>query len=287
MSLQFEESPTLLNDCHLEHLACKSDAPEPPNSPIEPKKLTWAEIAAEEDEEKQYHANLNAALEEKDMPGLEEEAPWLPIKRQSHTPSELIHDMKYFKVGKWVDVRKNDSYLPVLFNGKRCIFETPVSSCPFGLETYSNPDSHIRKYSINLSLRTDGRPEMEDLMLFLTKLDAFTRQNKVDKKDNFLSCIQHQKRNKVPVLRLKLPSWKSQLNIKVVLDQTKEDTVELEYPTAEEFGKLVNFSTKISCMILINNIWRAGGKYGISFKLLKVRIMEDAEDVEFRDTLTT
>lgn len=202
----------------------------------------------------------------------------------ANTAEDLLRNMHQFSVcGKWVDVRPNDSYVPVLYKGKRCIFETPVSSCLFGLEPYTNPDSKIKKYSLNFCLRTDGRKDMEDFTLFLRRLDEFAQGYQYDPKDKYYSAVQVQKRNKTPTLRIKVPSYKKQLNVKLILSQNKEELMELKYPTVDEFNHYITFDTKISCMLLINNIWRAAGKFGISFKLLKLRVIEDPEDVEFRD----
>ena len=218
-------------------------------------------------------------------PPLEHEEWDADVKRHrySNTCGDLIRNMDWFSVGKWVEVRPDDCFMPVMYKGKRCIFETPYSSCLFGLETYRNPDSHIRKYSLNFCLRTDGRTEMEDLVLFLNKLDEFTQANQSHANDVYNSSVQIQKRNKSATLRVKIPSYKNQLNIKIILEQSHTETVELQYPTVDEFNEYVRFNTKVSLMLLINNIWRAGGKYGISFKLLKMKIYNDYEDVDFRD----
>lgn len=201
----------------------------------------------------------------------------------ANTPEDLIRNMSWFDTGKWVEVRKDDCYMPVLYKGKKCIFETPPSICLFGLESYHNPDSSIKKYSLNFCLRTDGRPDMEEFVLFLNKLDQFTQSRQIKGEDNFLPSMLMQKRNKSPTLRIKVPNYKNQLNIKIILKQSMKETIELAYPTLEEFQYYIKFNTRVSAMLLINNIWRAGGKYGISFKLLKLRIWPDIEDIEFRD----
>lgn len=262
------------------------------------------QVPVEEDELSQHalyletlanKSNAPEAVEEKHCPSPRYVADPVGIKHEEwdediqrtkycYSADDLLRNMNWFTVGKWVDIKgADDSYAPVLYRGKRCIFGTADSSCLFGLKAYHNPDSSIRKYSLSFCLRTDGRPEMEDLVLFLSKMDQLVQQHKPKGKDIFVSPVQPPNRNKASTLRVKIPSYKKQLNIKVVLEQNEEETKELQYPTVEEFNRYIGFNSKVSLMLLINNMWRAGGKYGISYKLLKVKLNEDTEDVDFRD----
>jgi hypothetical protein len=199
--------------------------------------------------------------------------------KYAYTSEDLLRNMDGFAVAlPWIEMRKNDGYLPVLYNEKRCIVETPVSICLFGLETYTNPDSRIKKYSINFNIKSEGDKEMEKFMLVINQLDDFVQQYKVNEKEKFQKSFQIQRRNKTPCMRIKIPSYKKQLNIKLIVGK---DTI--EYPSTDEFKAYIQFQTRVSLVILINNIWRAAGRYGISYKLLKVRVHDDPYDVQFRN----
>lgn len=197
----------------------------------------------------------------------------------AYTGEDLLRNMESFTVElPWIEIRKNDGFLPVLFKEKRCIMETPVSICLFGLETYTNPDSRIQKYSLNFSIKTEGNKEMQNFVLAIKQLDEFVQKYQVMPKEKFQPSFEVQRRNKTPTMRIKIPSYKKQLNIKLLLASG-----EIEYPSVDEFKAYVQFQTRVSLIIMINNIWRAAGRYGISYKLLKVRVQEDPNDVQFRN----
>jgi hypothetical protein len=198
--------------------------------------------------------------------------------KYAYTSEDILRNMNDFTVAlPWTYIRKNDGFLPVLFKEKRCIIETPVSICLFGLEKYQNPDSRIVKWSLNFSVKTDGNKEMEQFVLAISQLDKFAQQFKVNEKDKFQTSFQTQRRNKTPTMRIKIPSYKKQLNIKLFIDKD-----EIDFPSIEEFQTYVRFDTRVSLILMINNIWLAANRYGLSYKLLKVRIHDDPTDVQFR-----
>jgi hypothetical protein len=208
--------------------------------------------------------------------------PWEGKKvKYGYTGEDLLRSMEDFSVAlPWIVIRKNDAYLPVLFKEKKCILETPVSVCLFGLETYQNPDRHIKKYSINFSVKTEGNKEMEQFVLAINQLDKFVQQYQVLEKEKFQPSIQIQRRNKSPTMRIKIPSFKKQLNIAIEPPDPIVD--EIKFPSIDEFNAYVRFDTRVNLILMVNNIWRAAGKYGISYKLTRVKVHEDPTDIQFR-----
>lgn len=203
--------------------------------------------------------------------------------RFCYTVEDLLRNISFFEANKkWFMIDESCGYTPLLYNGKRCIFETPFSNCLFGLVGYKNPDSDLQKYSLNFSVRTDGRKDMEDLVLLVNKLENIAKIRQPDKNHVFTSTIKTERWNRSPTLRIKVPNFKRQLNIRIELLPQQKQTLEILYPSLDEFNHYITFSTKVSCQLLINNIWKAGYRYGISFKLLKLRIVEDPEDLLFR-----
>lgn len=202
----------------------------------------------------------------------------------AYTSYDLLSHMNDFTVGQSKVQVADDSFITVNFRGKRCMIETPIATAVFGIKAYKNPGSKIIKHSLHISLGTNGSEEMEEFKNLLYKLDEWAKaKNKEIGKhanDIYWSPIRKSsnKDMKPPSLRIKIPCYNKKANIDIYT--TKQKCI--KSPSIDLVKRLVPHRTQVKCIIAINPIWRAGKKYGISYKLLKLKITEEAKNILFR-----
>lgn len=212
----------------------------------------------------------------------------VPIQENNNyalTPYDLIWHMDEFDTGSNQVQIADDSYIPVTFRGKRCIFETPACFTVFGIKGYKNPGSRTQKFSIHLSLGADGTEEMEQFKTLLFKMDDWAMQTYKEKyncqlEDVYWSPVRRslKKKKKPPVLRVKVPCTGKNAGI----DLYTANGTRIREPSLEVMRKHIPHHTSAKCILAINPIWKANHKYGISYRLLKIKVQQEAEDVVFR-----
>lgn len=213
-----------------------------------------------------------------------------PLPVYAYRPDELLEHMDDFTVGERrveFAAEEMDSFITVNYKGRRCLIETPIATAVFGIKGYKTPGSKTQKYSLHISLGHGNVGDMEDFRLLLHKLDDWaSAQYKwatdLDDKTGHTYWSPIRKggaKSKKPMsLRIKIPCYQQRCNIDLYSAKGKC----FKNPSIDQVRSMLPHKTQVRCIMAVNPIWTAGKKYGISYKLLKVKVVEEARNVEFR-----
>lgn len=192
---------------------------------------------------------------------------------------ELIYSMDDFKLGERQS-RGKDSFVPVTFRGRRCHIQTPVIRVMFGLSSHTIPNDKVPKYSLFLSLKPTD-PECKEFGDLLECMDKFAAEYRLSAKDKYWSSIRDKdKKHTFPVLRVKINSNTRGLIVDIIDD--KNHTLSL--PSEQDFKALIKHHTIVKSILEVNPVWYAAGKYGISYRLLKIMVVSKPKaPMAFRD----
>lgn len=180
----------------------------------------------------------------------------------------------------------------------RVDFWTPSLRVLFGLNTYRHDDPQKRaeqgdftedpKYSMTLSLTRDTRKH-EELIDLLYALDARCRlivpapqRNKL----RYTSPIRDSKKfpQSPPCLRVKLYPCTflhdaTRFNVQMADDTTEKSQV-FKFPSIESFQDIVTHNSRVCCRLQLLPFWCLEKVYGMSFRVLEIRVLEHAVPTE-------
>lgn len=195
---------------------------------------------------------------------------------------ELLDNLEHFHLGERRIRGKSDSFIPITFQDKRCNFQTPPLMVMFGLNTYTTPGTNgVQKFSLHFSLKPADQ-EMEEFIQFCYIMDDFAKEYDLNDCDKYWSAIRENTKDlkKHPVLRVKI-NCSGESKLLLDMEGIKGDVIRL--PTVEEFQKYVSHRSIVRAILEVNPLWYSGKKYGLSYRLLKLQVIENPKAlIEFR-----
>lgn len=189
------------------------------------------------------------------------------------------------------ELKKNDfggGSVYVSYKGRPLIVQTPYMSTPFGVSAFDPPDGGQTKYSLDLSFRdVDVNPSVRHLLNTLTELDqklveeALTNslswfKTKHTSKDVIKALFSSQVRYSIdretgeinekykPTFKVKVPYNREKCNVEVYDDD--KNRVEFEH-----LDEIVGKGSKVRAVISCSGVWFAGGKFGVSWRLMHLQ----------------
>lgn len=194
----------------------------------------------------------------------------IPARNWPLFPKEIIDHFNEFAIGPPIYTNTKSYYHALLFNGTRLRIQTPILHVPFNIQTYSNPGSDLKKYSLHLSLQS-LKTEQKEFREFLQKVDTMVQTMIPLPPETYFSCIRYNYANPQlpPVMRVKIPADEDILLIDVYCDG---DTI--TSPTVAQLKTILDKECSVKCVLEMNNVWIAGGKFGVSYKLIQLVIYQ-------------
>jgi hypothetical protein len=194
-------------------------------------------------------------------------------------PKEILAAMNLLQLGDVVKKRDDDYYYPITYGTNRCRIQTPILQCISGLQQYTTKGSPDLKYSIHLSL--GGRPS-EDVKKFremLETIDDYMLCSINLPPTKYLKCIKHNysKPSLPPVLQVKIPNIEDCLSIEIF-----DKDVEYVCPKYEFAAGILKHKTYVQCILELRNLWVAGNRWGISYKLIQIQTVRGTKGPLFR-----
>ena len=208
----------------------------------------------------------------------------ITIPNQPWFPYEITQNMDDFIIAPKVYQNDRDYFYPLYFRGFKCKIQTPVMQLMFGVQQYKNPGSDIQKYSLHLSLRS-GDSETKQFKTLLREIDTYAKINSTLPPETYFSAIRHNYANPDlhPVLRVKIPS---QDDTDVLLCDIYTEHHVINEPTYAEAAELLKHKTYVRCILELSNIWVAGNKFGVSYKLIQLQVIpQNAGQPMFRENI--
>lgn len=195
-----------------------------------------------------------------------------PVKNWPYFPKELTPNLACLTVGQIVHINDTDSYYPVFYNGMKLRVQTPVLFVPFNIQTYSNKNSSLKKYSIHLCLQTHN-PECKDFRDLVQRIDSWAMCAVPLPPDIYTSCIRYNYANPQlpPVMRVKIPAHGETLLIDMY-----DEGITVTEPHIDMLRHTFQNGCSVKAILELNNIWVAGGMFGISYKLIQLTVYQQA-----------
>lgn len=198
---------------------------------------------------------------------------------------ELMDDIgSQIKVGERQFRNNNeDSYLPVLYRGVRLYIQSYKMMMVYGLTPYIRKSDKQLKYCIHFSLK----PTNNDIKLFATffrNMDQWASTYRIHNNHTYWSAIKEGDREDPDTKSDNIIFKVNTTHKKLLMDLTDLDGNVHTLPTAEEFKKICPPKCWVQVIIETNPIWFAGKKFGISYRILKLKVCEiPKKSVEFRE----
>ncbi len=170
--------------------------------------------------------------------------------------------------------------------GKPLIIQTPEQYGPFGVNSYTNEDTGITKYSLDLSFRDiENRESLQQLKKFQLDLD----QKVVDTAfDNSQTWFRKKYTNKEVLQALYTTPYKvprDKETGEVITKYSPTLKVNLPFRDGEfkleaydkntdpiDLNTIVTKGAKFTCLLQCGGVWLAGGKFGITWKVLQIQV---------------
>jgi len=171
---------------------------------------------------------------------------------------------------------KGGQFIPVNYGGefKTLRVQTPIARVPFGLQSYE-----AGGFSIQLALENpEGNPGMQKFMEMVQKVDEMIlaealKNNKIwfagkgftpdIIKNNFTRNVKEGKEGFSPLMKLKIPVVKGQPDVEVYMESEAAPIEALEPPNNQTVS-----------IIEPRSIWFVGGKFGISWIVRQIKVLE-------------
>ena len=212
------------------------------------------------------------------------------------------------------DLKKNDfggGNLYVNYEGRPLVIQTPYMPTPFGVSVFEPTDGGQTKYSLDLSFREEEtNPSTKALLNWLTQFDDMLVQEglknslqwfktKHTSEEVIKALYSGQVRHSInretgeintqykPTFKVKVPYNNNKCNVEVYDDKK-------ERVTFEHLDEVVTSGSKVRGILSCSGLWFAGGKFGISWRLLHLQakggtglpnfaFQDDSDEDEFED----
>ena len=180
------------------------------------------------------------------------------------------------------------------YNRKPLVIQTEELMCQWGLSTFTPKDGGDPKYSMDLSFRGfETNPKIQTLLDRLKELDTkmvetavdnslpwFTKKSlKAEVVDEMLynKTVRYSRDKETGELVTKWPpTWKIKIPYREGRCSTcfyDEDKQEIEMENIhDDLPNILTKKCKVKLLAQCNGVWFAGGKFGLSWKALQVRV---------------
>ena len=235
------------------------------------------------------------------------------------TTQELITKTKDFKpsnltYGKPRLGNKGGKTIPILMNGNKLVLQFPLIMT-WGVNEWDSDDSDRKKYDLNLQFGERSKDSSTSEGYFYESLKGFQEKVLNDAVTNsrewfgkskmskevanalMYPILKHPKDkatgepdlSRFPTIKLKIPCWDDAFKVELY-DMNKKPlfTPKMDNPVGLPM-ELVQGRAHLKGLMECTGVWHAGGKFGVTFKLLQAQvrppvriqgfcIMDDSDD---------
>lgn len=196
--------------------------------------------------------------------------------------------------GKAVYLKYNDQ--------KRITIQTPLVAAPFGLSTYTDDNTGITKYSIDMSFKgSDADPKIKLLQSKMEDLDNYVLQLAEKNSKEWLGKKMSREVVEAlyrPVVKLAKDPEKYAPTMKMKITNSTNGEMNVEaYNTKREKVDLkqeLTQGSRIRCLMEASSIWFVNKQFGVSWRLVQVEVhkpdkisgfsfMEESDDEEYEE----
>lgn len=170
--------------------------------------------------------------------------------------------------------------------GKPLIIQTPEMYGPFGMNAFTNEDTGVTKYSLDLSFRDmANRESLQQLMKMQKEIDEKLVQTAFDNSQSwfkkkytskevvealYTSPLKYPKDKETgeiidkypPTLKVNLPHRDGEFKLEAY--DKNADPIDL--------GAITTKGAKFTCLLQCGGVWLAGGKFGTTWKVVQIQV---------------
>ena len=170
--------------------------------------------------------------------------------------------------------------------GKPIVYQTPEMWGPFGMNSYTNEDTGITKYSLDLSFRDmENRESLKQLMQMVKDIDekiidtAFENsqswfRKKYSSKEVvqalYTSPLKYPKDKETgeiitkypPTLKVNMPFRDGEFKLEAY--DKNANSIDLNSITTK--------GAKFTCILQFGGVWLAGGKFGCTYRVVQIQV---------------
>ncbi len=193
---------------------------------------------------------------------------------------EVLNQIDSIQIGTRVQQSPTDYYYPIYSFNTKIRVQTPIMQIMFALQSYRNPGNNDLKYSLHLSLKQTD-PATVCFRNMLEKIDEVAKSNISLPPETYYSCIRFNHANPTlpPVMRIKIQNSIPDCLAFDLYDPQWGETI---HPTIRYATECLKHKSNVVCILEINPIWIAGNKFGVSYKLIQLQIMDVNSGPQFR-----
>jgi hypothetical protein len=216
---------------------------------------------------------------------------------------------------------KGGKTIPVLMNGNKLVLQFPLIMT-WGVNEWDSDDSDRKKYDLNLQFGERSKDAATSEGYFYESLKGFQEKVLSDAVSNsrewfgkskmskevaealMYPILKHPKNkatgepdlSRFPTIKLKIPCWDDVFKVELY-DMNKKPlfTPKMENPVGMP-QELVQGRAHLKGLMECTGVWHAGGKFGVTFKLLQAQvrppvriqgfcIMDDSDDEDVEDAV--
>ena len=172
-------------------------------------------------------------------------------------------------------------------NGKPIVSQTPEMWGPFGMNAYTNEDTGITKYSLDLSFRdVENRPSLQSLMDMQKAIDKKLVQAGYDNSQSwfkkkyssievvealYTSPLKYPKDKETgeiitkyaPTMKVNLPHRDGEFKLEAY--DKDANSIDLNSVTTK--------GAKFTCIVQFGGVWFAGGKFGCTWRVVQIQVI--------------
>jgi hypothetical protein len=222
------------------------------------------------------HVNAYDSLKDKFLQETEKEEKITGVKKIPVRTIQFLNSyFQFVNVYPRVLISEEMFYYPILLQNRKIIFETPILLCLFGLWPYKTEYDKNDKYCIHFSI-DDSNQEIKDLHNFLDAMDMLSYQ--IAQKENLLGKYKYHSSvrpnykdpSKKPSMRVKVTAQEMETNIYL---EDKENFI-MTTKDITDLKQIVMHGKYYKALIEMNPIWFSAKRYGVSYKLLALKIVD-------------
>ena len=199
--------------------------------------------------------------------------------------------------GKVVYLKYNDN--------KKITMQTPLVAAPFGLSTYTDDNTGVTKYSIDMSFKgSDADPKIKMFQQKMEDMDNFVLQLAEKNSKEWLGKKMSKEVVEAlyrPVVKLAKDPEKYAPTMKMKITNSTNGDMNVEaYNTKRERVDLkqeLTQGSRIRCLMEASSIWFVNKQFGVSWRLVQVEVhkpdkisgfsfMEDSDDEDEYEEVT-
>lgn len=190
------------------------------------------------------------------------------------------------KIGDMKTLSNGGKMAGIYKNEKSFVVQTPEMYLPFGMSSWPNEETGITKYWLDLSFRNmEDRETLQDLMKFLKDLDSLVieqafKNSQAWFKKKYSSkevlealynyCVKYAKDKETgeiidkypPTFKVNLPQRDNQFKVEAY--DKNANQVDLH--------QIQTKGAKVVCLLQCGGVWIAGGKFGVTWKVIQLQI---------------